>query len=74
MTTAVIMASAPSNPYEIDEKITQSTTGAVVELLSGMQQIIFFTLFKKDLLTMVFMQMEMQLVLAVEMLSQVLYP
>ena len=22
------MASAPSNPYEIDEKITQSTTGA----------------------------------------------
>ena len=29
MTTAVVMASAPSNPYEIDEKITQSTTGAV---------------------------------------------
>ena len=29
MTTAVIIPSAPSNPYEIDEKITQSTTGAV---------------------------------------------
>jgi len=26
---AVVMASAPSTPYEIDEKITQSTTGAV---------------------------------------------
>ena len=28
-TTAVVMASAPTDPYEIDEKITQSTTGAV---------------------------------------------
>jgi hypothetical protein len=28
-TYAIVMASAPSSPYEIDEKITQSTTGAV---------------------------------------------
>ena len=28
-TYAIVMASAPSSPYEIDEKITQTTTGAV---------------------------------------------
>jgi hypothetical protein len=28
-TYAIVMAASPSSPYEIDEKITQSTTGAV---------------------------------------------
>ena len=64
MTTAVIIIDSHHQILmRLMKRLHSQLLVLLVELLSGMQQIIFFTLFKKDLLTMVFMQMEMPLVL-----------